>query len=155
MFLGEGNKNAKLLIVGDVVRDDEVDRSANDLLKLALKSCMISLTDYYLTNIVKCDFPGNRSPNEEETRNCLPFLRTQFALMRPKIVLCLGSTASKYLISPEIKISKDRGRWINKKGCYFMPTYHPAALLKANSKKIPFFEDVMKVKELLDEFDNS
>ena len=112
---------------------------------------MFEENDYYICNIVKCRPPGNREPTEEEAMSCLPWLRNQTALVRPRILVCLGATAMKYIIDRNAKITQIRGRWIERKGYWFMPTFHPAALLRDASKKAPMFEDMKKVKLKLDE----
>lgn len=81
----------------------------------------------------------------------MPYLREQFRLIKPKIVVCLGSVASVALIGPEAKITAVRGTWIEKKGTYFTATYHPAALLRDESKKIFMWRDLKAVQERLHE----
>lgn len=81
----------------------------------------------------------------------MPYLREQFKLIKPKIVVCLGSVASTSLIGPEVKITVVRGTWIERKGTYFTGTYHPAALLRDESKKIFMWRDLKAVKERLHE----
>lgn len=95
--------------------------------------------------------PQNRNPLREETEACLPYLREQFRLIQPKIVVCLGSVASTALIGPEAKITAVRGTWHEKKGTYFTATYHPAALLRDESKKIFMWRDLKAVQERLHE----
>ena len=82
---------------------------------------------------------------------CLPHLRGQFALVRPKIIVCLGATAARALINPEIRITRERGQWTEKKGVFFLPTYHPAALLRDPAKKREAWEDLQKVLKKLEE----
>lgn len=157
VVFGRGNEESQLLIVGEGPGEQEDLKgspfvgAAGQLLDLALNSCCIVPEDYYITNVVKCRPPANRNPNDIEVNTCLPYLRAQFAFIRPKIILCLGKIASTSLISPNIHITRDRGNWINKKGFYFMPTFHPAALLRDQSKKIEFMSDIMKVQKKLAE----
>lgn len=81
----------------------------------------------------------------------MPYLREQFKLIKPKIVVCLGSVASTALIGPDAKITAVRGTWIDKKGTLFTGTYHPAALLRDESKKLFMWRDLKAVKERLHE----
>ncbi len=152
--LGEGNLGARLMFVGEAPGADE-DRlgkpfvgKAGQLLDKALKALdFYREKDYYICNICKCRPDNNRVPEEAEAEACLPYLRNQVAIMRPKIIVCLGSTASKYIIDRNFRITSMRGQWIERKGYYIMPTFHPAALLRDESKKILFWQDLKKVKE--------
>jgi DNA polymerase len=125
--------------------------SAGKLLDLLLDALPIRKGDYYIANIVKCRPPGNRVPLEEEAEKCLPFLRNQVSLIRPKIIVCLGATAMKYIIDRNAKITQIRGQWVERKGFWIMPTFHPAALLRDESKKVLMWEDFKKVKQKLEE----
>ena len=116
---------------------------------LLLEALGIKEHQYYITNIVKCRPPGNRVPSEEEAQTCLPYLRNQ-VFGRPQIIVCLGATAMKYIIDRNAQISKIRGCWIERKGYWLMPVFHPAALLRDESKKILMWEDFKKVKQRLD-----
>lgn len=107
--------------------------------------------EVYIANVVKCRPPNNRTPEESEADACLPYLRVQFALIRPKIIVCLGATAAKYIYDPNVRITRDRGVWKDKKGVWILPTYHPAALLRDESKKREAWEDMQKLKQKYDE----
>ena len=89
----------------------------------------------YICNVVKCRPPENRVPLPEEAAACMPYLRAQFALVRPRVIVLLGATAARAVLGPDIRITRDRGIWVERKGVWFMPTYHPAALLRDESKK--------------------
>lgn len=156
IVIGRGNPKAQLMFVGEGPGEHE-DRQgkpfvgpAGKLLDLLLEALFFEPEDYYIANIVKCRPPGNRVPVDEEAESCLPFLRNQVALIRPKIIVCLGATAMRYIVDRNAKITQIRGQWIDRKGCYIMPTFHPAALLRDESKKILMWEDMKKVKEMLD-----
>ena len=82
---------------------------------------------------------------------CLPYLRAQFVLVRPQIIVCLGATAARALIRPDIRITRERGGWVEKKGVWFMPTYHPAALLRDPDKKKDTWQDLQLVMEKLEQ----
>jgi len=154
--VGRGNIHAPVLLVGEGPgRQEDLEGlpfvgAAGKLLDLLLESLMFREEDYYIANIVKCRPPGNRAPFDEEAQKCLKFLRDQFRLIEPKIIVCLGATAAKYIVDKDIKISEARGQWVEKKGYWIMPTFHPAALLRDPSKKGPMFMDFKKVKQKLD-----
>ena len=99
----------------------------------------------YIANIVKCRPPANRVPHEDEAAACLDYLRNQVLLVKPKIIVLLGSTALKNILGKEYGITSERGKWIEKKGILYMPTWHPAALLRDEAKKIEFWQDLKLV----------
>ncbi|MFB5085304.1 uracil-DNA glycosylase, partial [Symbiobacterium thermophilum] len=108
----------------------------------------------YIANIVKCRPPGNRAPEPAERQACWPYLRAQIRLVRPKIIVLLGATALQGIIDPSARITRMRGQWIEREGIHFMPTYHPAALLRDPSKKKDVWNDMKQViaryRELVD-----
>ncbi len=107
----------------------------------------INRKNVYIANIVKCRPPANRVPVEEESTACLDYLRNQVILVKPKIIVLLGSTALKNILGKEYGITSARGKWIERKGILYMPTWHPAALLRDEAKKIEFWSDLKQVKE--------
>ena len=115
----------------------------------AFEGLGITREDVYIANIVKCRPPSNRVPEEEECQACLDYLRNQVLLVKPKIIVLLGSTALKNILGKEYGITNSRGKWIEKKGIRYMPTWHPAVLLRDEDKKIekkstsPFFSFVI------------
>lgn len=156
VVIGRGNINAKIMLVGEGPGEQEDLKGlpfvgpAGKLLDLMMDAQMFNKEDFYIANIVKCRPPGNRVPTDEEAEKCLPFLRNQVALVKPKIIVCMGSTAMKYIIDKNARITRIRGQWIERKGYWIMPTFHPAALLRDDSKKEPMWEDFKKVKQRLD-----
>ncbi|MDP4177788.1 MAG: uracil-DNA glycosylase [Bacillota bacterium] len=158
VVFGEGNPKAKLMFVGEAPGADE-DRlgrpfvgKAGQLLTKGLTSLNLERSrDYYICNICKCRPENNRTPLEDEAISCLPYLRNQAALIKPKIIVCLGAVAMKYIIGEEFKITRDRGKWIERKGVYIMPTFHPAALFRDESKKALFWQDLKQIKVKYDE----
>lgn len=156
IVIGRGNKDAPLMLVGEGPGEQEDIQglpfvgAAGKLLDLLLKAIRIGQDKYYIANIVKCRPPGNRVPNDSEAEMCLPFLRNQVALVKPKIIVCMGSTAMKYIVDRNARITQVRGQWIERKGYWIMPTFHPAALLRDESKKLLMWEDFKKVKQRLD-----
>ena len=119
IVIGRGNTNAPMMLIGEGPGEQEDLQGfpfvgpAGKLLDLLLSALMIKGDDFYIANIIKCRPPGNRVPLDEEAEKCLPFLRNQVSLIRPKIIVCLGSTAMKHiLVDKDAKITQIRGRWI-------------------------------------------
>lgn len=158
---GEGSRSARLMVVGEGPGFEE-DRQgrpfvgpAGQLLDKMLAAVGIRREDVYICNVVKCRPPGNRVPTDEEAGACMPYLRAQYSLLRPEVILCLGATAAKHLCDPEMRITRDRGKWIEKKGVWMLPTYHPAALLRDASKKRDAWEDMKALRAKLDEIERA
>ncbi len=157
IVIGRGNANAPMMLIGEGPGEQEDMQGkpfvgpAGKLLDLMLEALMIQQEDYYIANIVKCRPPGNRVPSDQEAEKCLHYLRNQVQLIKPKIIVCLGATAMKHVIDKDARITQIRGQWIERKGYWFMPTFHPAALLRDESKKVQVWEDFKKVKQRLDE----
>lgn len=155
---GEGNLNASIMLVGEGPgREEDLSGRpfvgpAGQLLDKMLASIALERSDVYITNVVKCRPPGNRTPKDEEALACMGYLRQQFVLVQPQVIVCLGATAARYLYDPEVRITRQRGQWMEKKGVWFLPTYHPAALLRDVSKKADSWQDMQalrkKAKEL-------
>jgi uracil-DNA glycosylase family 4 len=156
VVIGKGNRNAPVMLIGEGPGEQEDIQglpfvgAAGILLDLLLSALMFKEEDYYIANIVKCRPPKNRIPLDEEAEQCMPFLRRQVSLIKPTIIVCMGATALRYIIDKDAKITQVRGQWVERKGCWLMPTFHPAALLRDESKKIPMFEDFKKVREKLE-----
>ncbi len=111
----------------------------------------IKREEVYIANIVKCRPPQNRNPESDEAEACMDYLRSQVMLVKPKIIVLLGSVALKNILGEEYGITASRGKWIENKGILYMPTWHPAALLRDETKKIDFWKDLKLVKEKMDE----
>lgn len=157
VVIGRGNRDASVLFVGEGPGRQEDEQGipfvgqAGQLLDLALVGLGFREDDYYIANVVKCRPPENRTPLENECKACIGYLRAQFALIQPKIVVCLGNVALKYLMDPGSGISKIRGQWFLKKDVFFTATYHPAALLRDEGKKLEFWQDLRAVRDKLQE----
>ncbi len=160
VVIGRGNVNAKVMFIGEGPGEQEDVHGlpfvgpAGKLLDILFEAIGLEEDDYYIANIVKCRPPSNRVPTDSEAEQCLPLLRNQFALIRPQIIVCLGNTAARHIIGKEQKITQIRGQWIERKGVYMMPTFHPAALLRDQSKKELLFKDIKAVKQKLDDIKN-
>ncbi|MBO2516358.1 MAG: uracil-DNA glycosylase [Clostridiales bacterium] len=158
---GQGDPEAALMFIGEGPGQDEdlqglafVGR-AGQLLTKMIAAMGMTRDEVFICNIVKCRPPMNRVPEPEEAAACMPYLRQQFALVRPKVVVLLGATAARYILGDHIRITRDRGTFVYKKGVWFMPTYHPSALLRDESKKKDAWHDLQqvmaKLKEISDE----
>ena len=156
VVVGVGNPSADVMFIGEGPGADE-DREgepfvgkAGKLMNQAFLGLGISRDKIYIANIVKCRPPNNRTPLKEEANACLDFLRNQVMIIKPKIIVLLGNTALKNILGEEYGITSSRGNWIEKKGIKYMPTFHPAALLRDESKKIDFWKDLELVKKEAD-----
>ena len=114
-------------------------------MNMAFQALGINREEVYIANIVKCRPPNNRNPEDEEAQACLNYLRNQVILVKPKIIVLLGSVALKNILGKEYGITSARGKWIEKNGIQYLPTYHPAALLRDETKKIQFWQDLKLV----------
>lgn len=153
VVFGVGNPNADIMFIGEGPGADEDEQGlpfvgkAGKLMNQAFKGLGINREEVYIANIVKCRPPNNRTPLKEEANACLNYLRHQVILINPKIIVLLGNTALKNILGDEFGITKSRGKWIVKKDIKYMPTFHPAALLRDESKKIDFWNDLKLVVE--------
>ena len=152
VIFGEGNKSAKILIIGEAPGHDEdiigrpfVGRSGQ-LLDKILAACGFTRDKHvYISNIVKCRPPGNRVPTDQEAKTCIPYLMKQIELIDPLILLPLGASALRVFFGKEYRITKVRGTWLNWYNKLVMPVYHPAALLRNPNLKRDTWEDFKKV----------
>lgn len=160
IVFGEGNKEADLMFIGEGPGADEDKQGipfvgkAGKLMNEAFKGLGIKREEVYIANIVKCRPPQNRVPEEAEAVACLNYLRNQVILVKPKIIVLLGSTALKNILGNEYGITSSRGKWIEKKEILYMPTWHPAALLRDENKKIEFWKDLKLVIEKYKQINN-
>lgn len=153
IVFGVGNKEADIMMIGEGPGADEDKQGepfvgkAGQLMNKALTGLEIKREELYIANIVKCRPPSNRVPEQDEAEACLNYLRNQVILVKPKIIVLLGSTALKNILGKEYSITAMRGKWIEQKGIYYMPTWHPAALLRDENKKIEFWNDLKEVRK--------
>ena len=152
---GEGNPQATIMFIGEGPGRDEdlqgrpfVGRSG-ELLTRMIRAIDIDRNDVYICNVVKCRPPQNRNPEPDEAAACLNYLRAQVALVRPKIVVLLGKIACRYTLNEDVSVMREHGNWYERKGVWFMPTFHPSALLRDPSKKRESWDDFQKVREKL------
>ena len=159
VVFGVGNRQTDVLFVGEGPGEQE-DLQGEPFVGPAgkLLDDMLSILDLdrssncYIANIVKCRPPRNRDPLETEQEACIGYLRNQVALIKPKIIVCLGRIAAKKLIDPEFRITRQHGQWFRRGDFWMMATFHPSALLRDVSKRPEAFDDLMslraKMKEL-------
>ena len=158
MVFGVGNPAAEVLFVGEGpgANEDEqgepfVGRAGQLLDKMLAAVGLSRQHNIYIANMVKCRPPQNRDPLPEEQDACLHWLKAQTALLRPKILVCLGRVAACRLIAPDFKATRQHGEFFEKKGMLLMGTLHPAALLRTPSQKPDAFEDFLKLREKIGE----
>ena len=108
-------------------------------------------TNCYIANIVKCRPPHNRDPLEMEQDACIDYLRNQVALIRPKIIVCLGRIAGMKILKPDLKITKEHGIFYEKNGIHIMATYHPAAILRNPNQMEDALKDFIILREKIEE----
>lgn len=151
VVFGVGNREADIMFIGEGPGADEDAQGepfvgkAGKLMNMAFDMLGIKREEVYIANIVKCRPPNNRNPQDDEAENCLDYLRNQVILVKPKIIVLLGSVALKNVLGKEYGITASRGKWLERKGIFYMPTWHPAALLRDENKKIDFIKDLKQV----------
>jgi DNA polymerase len=151
IVFGQGDPAARLVFVGEGpgAEEDQVGEpfvgEAGQLLTKIISAMKLRRDQVYICNVVKCRPPGNRNPEEDEIRACMPFLKRQIAAIRPEFICALGAVAAQAILKTDTTISKLRGRFHNYKGIKVMPTFHPAYLLRNPDKKREVWEDVQKI----------
>ncbi len=158
VVFGVGNRRAKVMFVGEGPGEHEdlqgepfVGRGGQLLDKMLAAVDLDRKSNVYIANIVKCRPPQNRDPLPGEQEACIGWLRNQFALVRPRVLVCLGRVAATRLMDPNIKITKQHGNFVEKSGVLMMATLHPAALLRNPGQKPAAFEDFLKLRETIDQ----
>lgn len=151
IVFGVGDVNAKIMFIGEGPGGDEDLQGipfvgkAGQLMNKAFDALGIEREKVYIANIVKCRPPHNRDPEPDEIHACMNYLRNQVMIIKPKIIVLLGRIALQNILGKEYKITASRGKWVEKKGIMYMPTWHPAALLRDETKKIDFINDLKQV----------
>lgn len=153
VVFGVGSEDAEVLFIGEAPGANEDAQGepfvgrAGKLLDDMLAMIGLDRSRIYITNSVKCRPPQNRDPKPEESEACIGYLRNQVALLRPRIIVCLGRISAIRLISPNFKVTKEHGVWFEKNGVLMMGTFHPAALLRTPASKPAGLEDFLSLKE--------
>lgn len=155
VVFGVGSETSPILFIGEGPGEQEDLRGepfvgrAGKLLDQMLGIIGLDRSRIYIANIVKCRPPQNRDPLPEEQEACIGYLRAQTALLRPKLIVCLGRIAAMKIISPTFKISADHGKWFDRAGVRMMALYHPAALLRDPRRKEETLPDLYAIEEEL------
>ena len=158
VVFGEGARDAEVMFIGEGPGEQE-DRTGRPFVGRAgqLLDDMLAMIDLkrekvFIGNMVKCRPPQNRDPLNIEQEACIGYLRNQVALLKPKIIVCLGRIAAMKLIKEDFKITREHGQWLEKAGVWMMAMYHPSALLRDPRKRPESFEDLKalqaKIREI-------
>ena len=157
VVFGEGAADAEVMFIGEGPGDQEdlqgrpfVGRGGQ-LLDDMLDVIDLSRDRIYIANIVKCRPPQNRDPLGPEQDACIGWLRNQVALIRPKIIVCLGRIAAVRLIRDDFKISREHGQWTEKAGVQMTALFHPAAILRDPRRRPDTFEDLKNIQKMIRE----
>ena len=153
VVFGVGSRDAEVMFVGEGPGENE-DLQGEPFVGRAgkLLDDMLELIDLdrtknvYIANIVKCRPPHNRDPLNTEQDACIGYLRNQVALIRPKIIVCLGRIAAMRLIREDYRITREHGQWVEKAGVAMTALYHPAAILRDPSKRPETFDDLKSLQ---------
>jgi uracil-DNA glycosylase len=155
IVFGVGNPNADLMFVGEAPGADEDAQGipfvgrAGQLLTKIIEAIDLKREDVYIANVIKCRPPGNRNPEQDEVETCEPFLFQQIDIIRPKVIVALGTFAARALLRTLDPISRLRGRVYEYRGAKLIPTFHPAYLLRSPASKRETWEDMKLVRKLL------
>ena len=157
VVFGVGPRDAEVMFIGEGPGEQEDLQgepfvgAAGKLLDEMLSIIDLSRENSYIANIVKCRPPGNRDPLDEEQGACVEYLRQQVALIRPKIIVCLGRIAATRLIRPDFRITREHGVWEERNGIWMTAMYHPSALLRDVSKRPETFDDLLRIRQKMQE----
>ena len=158
LVFGIGKKDADIMLIGEGPGENEdlqgqpfVGRSGQLLDKFLASVDLSRDKNVYIANMVKCRPPKNRDPKPEEQDECIKWLREQFKIIKPKIVVCVGRISAQRLIDKNFRVTKQHGEFIDKNGTLFMGTYHPAAILRNPNNKEAAFGDWLKVRDKIEE----
>ena len=154
VVFGVGNREADVMFIGEGPGEQE-DLKGEPFVGAAgkLLDDMLSIIDLdrskncYIANIVKCRPPHNRDPEATEQDACIGYLQQQIALVKPKIIVCLGRIAALRIIREDYRITREHGQWIEKDGIWMTAIYHPSALLRDATKRPETFEDLLSIRE--------
>ncbi len=155
--MGKGNLKSPVLFVAEAPgRNENRDGvpftgKSGVLFDRLLSEINLSREEVYITNVVKCNPPGNRDPQPSEQELCIPYLKYETLLLRPKIIVCLGRIAAQRLIDPHYKITREHGTFLFRKNTWLTAFYHPSAVLRDEGKLGEMQADFQKLKERLGE----
>lgn len=153
VVFGVGSRSAEVMLIGEGPGENEdlqgepfVGRAGKLLDEMLELIDLDRRTNVYIGNIVKCRPPNNRDPLNTEQEACIGYLRNQVALLRPKIIVCLGRVAATRLIREDYKITREHGQWLERSGVWMTALYHPAAILRDPSKRPDTFVDLKNLQ---------
>lgn len=155
--MGKGNLQAQVLFIAEAPGQKEDSAGipfvgpSGELFDQMLKKIGMTREEIYLTNIVKCHTPNNRDPKPEEKEQCIPYLKYETILLRPKIIVCLGRVAAQRIIRPDYRITKEHGTFLLRKNTWLTAFYHPSAVLRDATKLPEMEEDFHRLQEKLAE----
>ena len=155
IVFGVGNPETEIMFIGEAPGADEDEQGipfvgrAGQLLTNMINAMGLKRDDIYIANIIKCRPPGNRNPEPDEVEQCEPFLFQQVAAIKPKVIVALGKFAAQSLLRTTDPITRLRGRSFNYRGATLIPTFHPAYLLRNPSAKREVWDDMKKVRAIL------
>jgi DNA polymerase len=155
IVFGCGNPRAQLVFVGEAPGADEDAQGlpfvgrAGQLLTHWIESLGLKRDDVYISNVIKCRPPGNRSPEKDEVQTCSPFLLRQLDALRPKLICCLGSVALQTLLEKSVSITRMRGQFFDYRGSKLFATFHPAYLLRNPHANREVQADLRKIRSFL------
>ena len=158
LVFGVGKKDADIMLIGEGPGENEdlqgqpfVGRSGQLLDKFLASVDLSRDKNVYIANMVKCRPPKNRDPMPEEQDMCINWLREQFKIIKPKIIVCVGRISAQKLIDKNFKVTQQHGEFIDKNGTLFMGTYHPAAILRNPNNKEAAFGDWLALRDKINE----
>ena len=152
LVFGDGARDAEIMLIGEGPGQREDEQGvpfvgpAGQLLNDMMELIGLDRSKVYIANVVKCRPPGNRDPMNTEQQACLPWLRRQTALLRPKMIVCLGRIAAQAIIKPDFRITREHGQWFQKAGVWIAAIYHPSALLRDVYKRPETFVDLKAIQ---------
>ena len=156
VVFGVGNPSADLMFVGEAPGADEDAQGepfvgkAGQLLTRIIEAIGLKREDVYIANVIKCRPPGNRNPEPDEVAECEPFLFRQIDAVKPRVIVALGKFAAQCLLRSEVPITRLRGKEFAYRDAILIPTFHPAYLLRNPPAKREVWEDMKRVRALLD-----
>ena len=153
VVFGVGPRDAEIMLIGEGPGENEdlkgepfVGRAGKLLDEMLAVVDLDRKKNVYIANMVKCRPPQNRDPLNTEQDACIGYLRTQTALLRPTIIVCLGRVSALRIIKPDFKITKEHGQWFESAGVWMTALYHPAAILRDPRRRPETFEDLKKIQ---------
>jgi DNA polymerase len=155
VVFGKGHAKARLMFVGEAPGEEEDERGepfvgrSGQLLTKIIEAIGLSREQVYIANVIKCRPPANRNPEPDEVASCEPYLFRQIDVIQPKVIVPLGKFAAQSLLKTMDPITKLRGRQFDYRGAVLIPTFHPAYLLRNPSAKREVWDDMKKVREIL------